>query len=130
MSVQVQCAGFHEDGSSQNRCQIMFALDSCKFDFFSLPQFLRSTRFIFGKGAGNISTNDGESEEAKGHGCARLLSNPKFEAGQPVQYALTMCELGTARRCLNISKHHFNFDFWGSVFAISHPSRMDVTTRL
>jgi len=40
----------------------------------------RKTRFIFGKGAGNISTNDGESEEAKGHGCARLLSNPKFEA--------------------------------------------------
>ena len=43
-------------------------------------------------------------------GCYQIRS---LRAGQPVQYALTMCELGTARRCLNISQqpHHFNFDF-------------------
>eukprot|EP00438_Fugacium_kawagutii_P008705 Skav236565 [mRNA] locus=scaffold1066:482436:484876:- [translate_table: standard] len=40
----------------------------------------RKSRFIFGKAAGNISTNEGESEEETSPGCARLLSNPKFEA--------------------------------------------------
>ena len=67
---------------------MVLSLDSCKFQGFFLT--ILALRFIFGKGAGNISTNEGESEEARGHGCARLLSNPKFEAG-PVQYVLSMC---------------------------------------
>ncbi len=42
----------------------------------------KKSKVLFGKGLGNISTNDGDSDGdmSNGFGCAKLLSNPKFEA--------------------------------------------------
>eukprot|EP00434_Breviolum_minutum_P033127 symbB.v1.2.029312.t1/scaffold3193.1/size61566/7 len=43
----------------------------------------KKSKALFGKGLGNISTNDGDSDGdmSAGFGCAKLLANPKFEAG-------------------------------------------------
>lgn len=80
----------------------------------------RRSRFIFGKAAGNISTNEGESEEEKSRGCARLLSNPKFEAAiclmifaNAVVFALESQNTGMA-----FGYNSFGEDYPGQCYAL------------